>query len=189
MAPSPSCSSTAPAPAPRCQQDHTVTVQVFTIVAVIGMVIMHVLGSLRRQTSVGFLHAAVSGVDRLAYPLVTYTIGRMNSSDCFYYDFAVWAVCLLLLLGSTDSLTVCRLEDIDSWKATLIKHLFKGFMVVFIVLAMALYDYTDEKHDRTYLWPPVFAILFVGILKSYVRIDSMRMVSKSYRINNVKDSR
>ncbi|KAJ1277090.1 hypothetical protein BS78_05G267500 [Paspalum vaginatum] len=185
MAPCPS-GSTAPAPAPRCQHDHTVLIEVFTIVAVIGMFIMHVLGSLRRRTSYGFLHAAVSGVDRLAYPLVTYTIGWMNSSDCFYYDFAVWAVCLLLLLGSTDSLTVCRLKDIDDWKGIYVKHLFKGFMVVFLVLAMAVDDYYDEKHDMAYLWPPVFAILFVGVLKSYVRIDSMRMVSKSYRINNVK---
>ncbi|KAJ1253916.1 hypothetical protein BS78_K152500 [Paspalum vaginatum] len=181
--------STIPSPPGDCinsTQDHTTRVEIFVLVGVVGMLLLHVLGSLRRQTSHGLLHATVSGIDTLAYPLVTYTIGWMNSSDCFYYDFAVWAVCLLLLLGNTDSLTVCRLNDIDNWKGIYLKHLFKGFMVVFIVLALALYDYTDEKHDRAYLWPPVFAILFVGVLKSYVRIASMRMVSKAYRIKNVK---
>jgi len=57
------------------------------------------------------------GVCTLSYPLVSYTIGRMNSSYWYNDDFTVWAVFLLLLLGGTDSLTACRLNDIDNWKS------------------------------------------------------------------------
>ncbi|KAJ1254340.1 hypothetical protein BS78_05G271700 [Paspalum vaginatum] len=176
----------APSPPPPCYHDNTTKVEVFVIVAVLGMFILHVLGSLRRRTSHGLLHATVSGVYTLSYPLVSYIIGWMTSSDCIYYDFAVWAVCLLLLLGNTDSLTVCRLNDLDNWKSIYIKHIFKGFMVVFIILAIALQDYLDTEHDMGYLWCPVFAILLVGVLKSYVRIASMRMASRSYLFKNVK---
>ncbi|KAJ1277141.1 hypothetical protein BS78_05G271800 [Paspalum vaginatum] len=188
LAPSPSPSPSPPS-SPRPPTDGSCSptkVETFVIVAVVGiMFLLHVLGSLRRQTSHSLLHAIVSGVYTLSYPLVSYTIGWMTSSDCLSNDFAVWAVCLLLLLGTTDSLTVCRLNDIDNWKAIYIKHLFKGFMVVLIVLVILLQGNYDDDHGNLW-WCPVLGILFVGVLKSYVRIASMRMVSKSYLFKNVK---
>ncbi|KAF8644987.1 hypothetical protein HU200_066257 [Digitaria exilis] len=139
------------------------------------MCLLHILGSLRRRLSHGALHGTVVGVYTLSYPLVGYTIGRMQSSNWYYNDFVVWAVFLLLLLGSTDSLTVCRLDDIDNWKSFYGKQLFKGFLIVSIIVKFGL-----DMDKVGYLWCPLLAILLVAILKSYVRIASMRMVSKSY---------
>ncbi|XP_022684906.1 uncharacterized protein LOC111258227 [Setaria italica] len=70
----------------------------------------------------------------------------MYNSDWYYKDFAVWAVLLLLLLGSTEILT-------------------------------------NQVVPYRY---PFYGIVLVVILKGYVRIASMRMVSKSYLGMEVK---
>uniref|UniRef100_K3ZM44 DUF4220 domain-containing protein n=1 Tax=Setaria italica TaxID=4555 RepID=K3ZM44_SETIT len=154
-------------------------------VAVVAMFLLHILGPLRRWLSHGLLHHIVMGVYTLSYPLVGYTIGLMQSTKYLYLnDFTVWAVFLLLLLTSTDSLTACRLDDIDNWKSIYVKQLFKGFIVVFIVLKFCIY--MELASNLNYLWYPLSAILVVIVLKSYLMIASMRMVSKSYHGKNVK---
>ncbi|RCV36944.1 hypothetical protein SETIT_8G022500v2 [Setaria italica] len=110
------------------------------------MFLLHVLGSVRRRSSNTVLHSIVTGAYTLSYPLVSYTIGLMYNSDWYYKDFAVWAVLLLLLLGSTEILT-------------------------------------NQVVPYRY---PFYGIVLVVILKGYVRIASMRMVSKSYLGMEVK---
>jgi len=145
------------------------------------MLLLHILGSLRRLSSHGLLHTIVSGAYTLSYPLVSYTIGRMQSTDDWYVaDFAIWAVFLMLLLGNTDSLTACRLSDIDNWKSIYVKHLFKGFLMVHVLLG--LYGGPREMPHL----PLLLAILIIVVLEWYFMIASMRMVSKSYLRKNTK---
>ncbi|CAM0870674.1 unnamed protein product [Alopecurus aequalis] len=138
------------------------------------MLLLHVLGSLRRRLSAGFLHAIVMGIYTLSYALVNYTIGLMQASWWYYPEFTVWAVCLLMLLGSTDSLTACRLSDIDNWKSFFIRHLFQGVWVVWVMV-----QFGGGANYQALLW----AILFVVLLKSHERISSMRMATKSYLLS------
>ncbi|KAF8687760.1 hypothetical protein HU200_042695 [Digitaria exilis] len=152
--------------------------------AMAAIFLLHVLGPLRRRLSHGLLHHIVAGVYSLSYPLVGYIIGGMQSSNWYFNDYTVWAVFLLLLLSSTDSLTVCRLNDIDNWKSIYVKQLFKGFLLVSIVLKLAR-DMAGRV-DANYLWYPLSGIMFVIVIKSYVMIASMRMVSKSHIGKNVK---
>ncbi|CAL4990685.1 unnamed protein product [Urochloa decumbens] len=179
--------ATAPAPAipPDCQStehDYTLKVEALVIIAVIGMFLLHVLGSLRRRSSSNLLHTIVMGVQTLSYPLVSYTLGIMRRSDDFYDDFALWAVFLVLLLGSTDSLTACRLNDIDNWKSIYVKHSFTGFLLLYIIWMLA----GGWWYIPGLAPPPLYGILLFVVLKGYVRIASMRMVSKSYLDKNVK---
>ncbi|RCV39647.1 hypothetical protein SETIT_8G240400v2 [Setaria italica] len=152
--------------------------------AVLAIFLLHILGPLRRWSSHELLHHIVMVIYTLSYPLVGYTIGWMQSADWYVNDFTVWAVFLLLLLSSTDSLTACSINDIESWKSIYIKHLFKGFLLVFILLKFGYY--IEKDVDADYLWYPLSPILVVIVLKSYVMIASMRMVSKSYLGKNVK---
>ncbi|CAO2142906.1 unnamed protein product [Urochloa humidicola] len=158
-------------------RDHTRSVEALVVLAVLSMFLLHVLGSLRRLSSNRLLHSIVMGVYTLSYPLVSYIIGRMQCSDWYYDDFAVWAVFLLLLLGGTDNLTACQLNEIDNWKSIYVKHFFKGFLLVYIVVKFS--------RGMSYL-APLSATLLVVVLKWYVRIASMRMVSKSYLSKKVK---
>ncbi|CAL4982560.1 unnamed protein product [Urochloa decumbens] len=160
--------ATAPAPAiqPDCQStehDYTNKVEALVIIAIVGMFLLHILGSLRRRSSSNLLHTIVMGVETLSYPL----------------DFTLWAVFLVLLLGSTDSLTACGLNDIDNWKSIYVKHSFTGFLLLYIIWMLGGYVPGLDP-------PPLYGILLVVVLKGYVRIASMRMVSKSYRDKNVK---
>ncbi|KAJ1254342.1 hypothetical protein BS78_K080900 [Paspalum vaginatum] len=151
------------------------------------MFLLHVLGWIRRRLSIGLVHNTLKAVDTLSYTLVAYTIGKMDSSNWYVDDFVVWAVFLLLLLGSTDCLTACCLSDIDNWKSTYVKHLFKAFLVVWIVVEIAFLDHKYiPDDDPRYLWAPVLVILFFGFIKWYVRIASMRTVSKPNLNKNVK---
>ncbi|CAN6226809.1 unnamed protein product [Urochloa humidicola] len=123
------------------------------------------------------------GVETLSYPLVSYTLGIMRRSAGYYDDFIMWAVFLVLLLGSTtDSLTACRLNDIDNWKSIYVKHSFTGFLLLYIIWMLA----GGWRYIPDLAPPPLYGILLVVVLKGYVRIASMRMVSKSYRDKNVK---
>jgi len=118
---------------------------------------------------------------------VSYTIGRMQSTDDWYVaDFAIWAVFLMLLLGNTDSLTACRLSDIDNWKSIYVKHLFKVFLMVYVMLK--IYESSEDGKHVPHVphLPALSVILLVVVLKWYVMIASMRMVSKSYLSKNTK---
>ncbi|XP_004979629.2 uncharacterized protein LOC101757140 [Setaria italica] len=127
------------------------------------------------------------GVYTLSYPLVGFTVGLMKSSEFYYEDFAVWAVFLLLLLGSTDSLTVCRLSDVDDWKSIHVKYILQGFWLVIIILMICKHHDQDVTYGQKLPYRyPLYAIVLVVLLKGYLRIASMRMVSKSYLCKKVK---
>ncbi|XP_034569982.1 uncharacterized protein [Setaria viridis] len=126
------------------------------------------------------------GVYTLSYPLVGFTVGLMKSSEFYYEDFAVWAVFLLLLLGSTDSLTVCRLSDVDDWKSIHVKYILQGFWLVIIILMICKHHDQETYGQKLPYRYPLYAIVLVVILKGYLRIASMRMVSKSYLCKKVK---
>ncbi|KAK1604245.1 hypothetical protein QYE76_027918 [Lolium multiflorum] len=53
----------------------------------------------------------------------------MQDSKKYFEEFAVWALCLLMLLGGTDNLMACKLDDIDNWKSFHTLHLFKGVVM------------------------------------------------------------
>lgn len=171
----------APGPSPIPDTEHILKLVGITALIVVGvlvMILLHVLGSLRRRSSHKFLHALVLGAYTLSYSLVSYTLGLMQRSDWYYDEFPVWAMCLFMLLGGTDNLMACKLNDVDDWKSFHVKHLVKGGLVVYIIIVFG-------GHAPEYQWP-LWAMLFVNVLQSCVRIKSMMMASKSSLSKNVK---
>lgn len=150
------------------------------VVGVVMLFVLHVLGCLRRRSSNKALHGVVVGAYSLSYALVSYTLGLMQSSTYYVYEFSIWAVCLLLLVGSADCLTASSLNDIESWKSHIVKHLIHGMWGVWIVLYVGLLPGTSDfpVTMKVALW----FMLFIILLKSYARIASMRMARKSYML-------
>ncbi|KAK1604389.1 hypothetical protein QYE76_028062 [Lolium multiflorum] len=144
------------------------------IVGVLAMFLLHVLGTLRRRSSDKLLHAVVLGVYTLSYMVVSYTLGLMQRSACYSAEFPVWAVCLLMLLGGTDNLMACNVDEIDNWKSFHVRHLVKAGLVIYIESAYG--DHVPPGYKI-----PLWAILVVNILQSFVRIKSMKMASKSHQ--------
>ncbi|KAF7026442.1 hypothetical protein CFC21_038553 [Triticum aestivum] len=108
------------------------------VVAVVMLFVLHVLGSLRRRSSNKALHGVVVGAYSLSYALVSYTLGLMQSSTYYVDEFPIWAVCLLMLVGNADCLTASSLNDIESWKSYIVKHLIHGMWGVWIVVYFGL---------------------------------------------------
>ncbi|CAO1940440.1 unnamed protein product [Urochloa humidicola] len=146
------------------------------------MFLLHVLGSLRRCSSSGLLRHRDGSLYHLLSAGELYH-GRMQSSDCYDLGSVVWAMFLLLLLDGTDSLVACRLNDIDNWKSIFVKQVFKGFLLVYVL--WMLFAGTGRDDLLFYLHPLLFILLIV-VLKWYVRIASLRMVSMSYLCKNMK---
>lgn len=154
------------------------------ILAVLALFLLHVLGSLRRMSSHKLLHGLVSGAYMLSYALASYTLGLMQFSEYYVDEFPVWALCLLLLLGSTDSLTACSLSDMENWKGAYVNHLLKGIAVMYIIVSVV---YVNTDSGAGYLQAPLWAIFFAIVLQSYTRLTSMRMASKAHLLcQNVK---
>lgn len=161
------------------ESDKAKGITALVIVGVLTLFLLHVLGTLRRRSSDKLLHAVVLGAHTLSYMLVSYTLGLMQHSNCYFLEFPVWAVCLLMLLGGTDNFMAYNLNDVDNWKSFHVKHLVKAGLVVYIV---SVFGHGVPEYKK-----PLWAILAVNILQSYVRIQSMRMASKSHLLSkNVK---
>uniref|UniRef100_A0ACD5XYL3 Uncharacterized protein n=1 Tax=Avena sativa TaxID=4498 RepID=A0ACD5XYL3_AVESA len=161
---------------PPCNDDPSpklLLIPILVVVGVAALFLLHVLGTLRRRSSHKLLHGVVLGIHTLSYTLVSYTLGLMQDNEYFFLEVPVWAVCLLMLLGGTDNLMACNLNELDDWKSFHLKHLLKGGLVVSIVVA-----YRTILIRRNCLMPLVL-IIFVNMLQSYARIKSMRMASKS----------
>ncbi|KAK1632429.1 hypothetical protein QYE76_006744 [Lolium multiflorum] len=72
-----------------------------------------------------------------------------------------------------------NLNDVENWKSFQVNHLFKGGLVIYIVL---VYGQAVPEYQK-----PLWAILVVNVLQSFLRIKSMRMASKSNLLSkNVK---
>lgn len=173
----------APSPPPdRCPRDHGDNLLPITALVIVGVLVLsllHVLGTLRRRSSHKFVHAVVLGAYTLSYMLVSYTLGLMQHSDCYFDEFPVWAVCMLMLLGGTDNFMAYNLNDVDNWKSFHVKHLVKAGLVVYIVSVFG-----DDVPEYT---RPLWVILVVNLIQSCVRIKSMKMASKSHLLSkNVK---
>ncbi|CAM0952509.1 unnamed protein product [Alopecurus aequalis] len=170
---------------------HLVYITALIVVAVLVLFLLHVLGSLRRRLSHKPVHTVVFGAHTLSYALVSYTLGLMQDSTYYFNEFPVWAVCLLMLLGGTDNLMVCKLNDVDNWKSFHVKHFLKGALVVYIVAFYTNGSPSDAPYDvakdaTQYRWP-LWAMLFVNVFQSCMRINSMKMASKSNLLaKNVK---
>lgn len=161
--------SFAPSPSPGqgeadlCEDgspDHVALIAGLVVVGVLALFLVHVLGALRRRSSHKLLHAVVSGAYALSYTLVSYTLGLMQSSGYYVDEFPVWALCLLLLLGSTDS----PAHGVQPQPHQELLHEAPRQGVYIIVSIIYLLP-KDSKSG--YLEVPLWAILFVILLQSY----------------------
>ncbi|KAG8090312.1 hypothetical protein GUJ93_ZPchr0011g28292 [Zizania palustris] len=104
-----------------------ILIEVLVMLGVVGLLVLVLLGSYRRQSSSG----AVRMITWVAYtsciPMASYTTGLMQSSSDKNSLFSVWAICLLLIIQSTDSLSAYSLNDNDNWKMLYFQQLIQLF--------------------------------------------------------------
>lgn len=136
----------APAPLPPWLGDPrrtVIQVEVFMVAAAILLFFQLIFGFCRRQSSNKFIQGGVWVAYTLTFPLVTYTLGMMQSSPIKSQMYPVWAISLFLVAGCTNSITAYDLDDNKQWK----RHLFELLQYYFYA-SMIL-----ELLFRTHLTP------------------------------------
>nr|XP_034606437.1 uncharacterized protein LOC117866348 [Setaria viridis]TKV99499.1 hypothetical protein SEVIR_8G048352v2 [Setaria viridis] len=178
-------------------------VEVFMAAAAVLLFFQLACGSLRRRSNNAFIHGGLWVSYTLLPPIVTYTLGLMQSSQVVaVIIYPVWALSLFLIAGGVNSITVYDLDDNRQWKRGLFDIL--QYDIYFcIILFQLLYPIpsdpgTEEQGSsflnsiRRHLWHPttlpVF-ILFIAvcIAHTFFRIIASWMVNYSYPSKVVAD--
>uniref|UniRef100_A0A0E0BM67 DUF4220 domain-containing protein n=1 Tax=Oryza glumipatula TaxID=40148 RepID=A0A0E0BM67_9ORYZ len=102
-------------------------------------------------------------------PMVSYTLGLMQSSPYKNSLFSVWAIILFIFLGNADSFSAYSLPDNDDWKRFYLKQLIQSFWVGWLVVSSGGSDFQYA------LW----VIYSIVILKSGTRVASFKLASRS----------
>ncbi|WOL13333.1 hypothetical protein Cni_G22103 [Canna indica] len=101
---------------PMSKQGRTFSIEALVLVGSVVLFLMLVLGSSRRCTSSIFVKFPIWAAYTLSYSLVSYTIGLMQSSSSGNDLFVVWAICLVMVLGTADCISAFSLQDNSDWK-------------------------------------------------------------------------
>lgn len=150
-----------------------IRIETLVLIGIVVSFLLLVLGSYRRQCSNGIVKLIVWAAYTVSYTLVSYTIGLMQSYNYRGSSlFAVWAVCLLLILGNVDSLSAYSLHDNDNWKRIYIGQLVQFFWVGWIV----------ARYGGGNFSAPLWIIYVIGVFTTSTLTTSFRVASKQYNL-------
>jgi hypothetical protein len=90
--------------------------------------------SRRRHESHGLARLVVWGAFMFNYPVISYTIGLMQSSSIQNELFVVWACFLLLLLGSADTMTAFSFKDSSQQTRSMMNQALHIIYLLFLIL-------------------------------------------------------
>lgn len=150
-----------------------IRIETLVLIGIVTLFLLLVLGSYRRQCSHEAVKLIVWAAYTVSYTLVSYTTGLMQT---YQYGgsslFAVWVVCLVLILGNVDSISAYSLHDNDNWKRIYIRQLVQFFWVGWIVG-----EYGEPKFNI-----PVWAIYCIAVFTTSTLTESFQLASKSYSL-------
>lgn len=150
-----------------------IRIETLVLIGIVTLFLLLVLGSYRRQCSHEAVKLIVWAAYTVSYTLVSYTTGLMQT---YQYGgsslFAVWVVCLLLILGNVDSISAYSLHDNDNWKRIYIRQLVQFFWVGWIVG-----EYGEPKFNI-----PVWTIYGIAVFTTSTLTESFQLASKSYSL-------
>ncbi|RLN29314.1 hypothetical protein C2845_PM05G17050 [Panicum miliaceum] len=175
-----------------------IQVEVFMAAAAVLLFFQLVCGSLRRRSNNAFIQGGLWVSYTLLPPLVTYTLGLMQSSQVtLVIMYPVWALSLFLIAGGANSITAYDLDDNRQWKRGVFDIL--QYDIYFgIVLFQLLYPSSTghprvestpmsilyRRKGRQFLLHPTslpFFILFAAVCFSHTfRTIASWMVNHSY---------
>lgn len=146
-----------------------VRIEVLVLLGVAALFVLLILGSYRRQSSRNAVRVSIWVAYAASIPMVSYTLGLMQSSPYKNSLFSVWAVILFIFLGSADSLSAYRLQDNDNWKRFYFEQLIHSFWVGWLMVS------SGAGSDFRYVLWPIYVIV---VLKSGTRILSFKLASR-----------
>nr|BBF90059.1 hypothetical protein [Oryza rufipogon]BBF90065.1 hypothetical protein [Oryza rufipogon] len=154
-----------------------IRIEVLVFLGVVGLFVLLILGSYRRRSSCEAVKMTIWVAYAASIPMVSYTLGLMQSSPYKNSLFSVWAIILFIFLGSADSFSAYSLLDNDDWKRFYLKQLIESFWVGWLVVSSGGSDF------QYILW----VIYCIVILKSGTRVASFKLASRSSMLSKRED--
>ncbi|XP_040381723.1 uncharacterized protein LOC121054890 [Oryza brachyantha] len=96
--------------------------------------VLVICNSRRRHDGGALLRLLVWGAFMFNYPVISYTIGLMQSSSIHNELFVVWACFLLLLLGSSDTMTAFNFDDKSQLTRSMMNQALHVVYLIFLIL-------------------------------------------------------
>ncbi|OMO76721.1 hypothetical protein CCACVL1_15468 [Corchorus capsularis] len=154
-------------------------IELWVFLAMVGIAILIVCGTARRRRRGTIFNFTVWAAYVLSTQILTYAIGLMHTAQFRNELFALWAIFLLILYGSSDSFSAFTLEDNEQWSKYTAEVIIQSLWVGSFV---GLYAFNPQSHFK---WN--ILVLFACLLyKVEERDQAFRMASKSSIARNTK---
>ncbi|KAF8031433.1 hypothetical protein BT93_D0596 [Corymbia citriodora subsp. variegata] len=92
-------------------------IELMVIITAILLLFLATFGSYRRRCSSRMFRLVIFAAYTLSTYVLTYALGLMQDAPFQNELFPVWAVFLVIVVGSTDSISAYSLEDTERWKS------------------------------------------------------------------------
>ncbi|KAF8025535.1 hypothetical protein BT93_F2387 [Corymbia citriodora subsp. variegata] len=160
----------APAPAPIPDKNVTdgimqfrdrskqmlVKIELLVIIIAILLLFLATFGSCRRRCSSGVFRLVIFAAYTLSTYIFTYALGLMQDAPFYNELFPVWAVFLVIILGSTDSISAYSLEDNERWKSYNWQAYIKIDLVALFGRLEIRRQFQDVGRDHV---PPLYVVI------------------------------
>ncbi|KAF7849394.1 hypothetical protein BT93_L0847 [Corymbia citriodora subsp. variegata] len=92
-------------------------IELLVIITAILLLFLAIFGSCRRRCSSRMFQRVIFAAYTLSTNVLTYALGLMQNMPFHNELFPVWAVFVVIILGSTDSISAYSLGDNERWKS------------------------------------------------------------------------
>ncbi|ONK74740.1 uncharacterized protein A4U43_C03F9670 [Asparagus officinalis] len=155
-------------------------IRALVILAAALLVIQVLFGSFRRRSSSSFVKCLLWAAFTIPGLSVPYAIGLMHATEIQNKLFVVWATFLIIVFGSSSTMSAYQLDDNEHWR------IMKFVQLVQIFWAWWLWSiYARELASKDYVRSVVYAtplaiLLFLSMFKLSDRFRASQLASLSY---------
>ncbi|KAI6704003.1 hypothetical protein NL676_013139 [Syzygium grande] len=153
-------------------------IELLVICTAFLLLFLVIFGSCRRSCNSGKFRLVIFAAYTLSTYILTYALGLMYSIPFHNPLFPIWAMFLMIALGSADSLSAYSLEDTEKWKSY---NWQLGIKSIWLGLLIGLHN--DDISNKIILFDCLF---FIWALKCDERSRALKAASRQSLERNTK---
>ena len=146
-------------------------VELYVLLTTLLIAFLTVFGSWRRRSHSLKLKYSIWASYLLSTYLINYTMGLMKTATFRHDLFSVWAVFLIIFLGSADCISAYSLEDCENRK----RYNLEVF-VMYFWLGWLIGVHTQKFEHMI----PLYLLYFLSLRRTGCRAKALELASKSY---------
>lgn len=159
------------------RNDKGMLVNILALLSAVLIGVQALLGSRRRRLgSKAFIRLPLWAFYTISFPVVSYTIGLVQSVEARVMPDSqlLWAVGLLLLLGSVNGMSAFSRQDIEQSKGMLANHVVQTLLVLWLLFSRS------DISSRWVLLAYFLLCWIYSIFRMAQRMTALRMASSAH---------